>query len=208
MHFKRLFDILVSLLGLIVLFPLFLLIAIGVKFDSSGTIFFRQVRIGQYGQPFKMIKFRTMVHHAEQIGRSLTVGNDPRLTVSGRFLRQYKLDELPQLWNVLTGEMSLVGPRPELPKYVALYNNQQSRVLQVKPGITDFASIRFRHESELLAKVADAETHYIETILPEKLSLNLMYIDQANLGTDLKLILMTLKCIVWDDKIGGDESII
>ncbi|NJK47263.1 sugar transferase [Candidatus Gracilibacteria bacterium] len=189
---KRAFDIFFSLIGILVLFPLFVIIAFWIKLDSPGSIFFKQIRVGRYGREFNIYKFRSMVAEAESIGKQITVDGDRRITSSGQFLRKYKLDELPQLFNVLKGDMSLVGPRPEVPKYVALYNFEQRRVLEVRPGITDLASIQFRNESELLSSVSNPEDFYIQEIMPQKLALNIQYISQASLGFDLLLILQTL----------------
>jgi lipopolysaccharide/colanic/teichoic acid biosynthesis glycosyltransferase len=189
---KRAFDIFFSLIGILVLFPLFVIIAFWIKLDSPGSIFFQQIRVGRYGREFNIYKFRSMVAEAESIGKQITVDGDRRITSSGQFLRKYKLDELPQLFNVLKGDMSLVGPRPEVPKYVALYNFEQRRVLEVRPGITDLASIQFRNESELLSSVSNPEDFYIQEIMPQKLALNIQYISQASLGFDLLLILQTL----------------
>jgi lipopolysaccharide/colanic/teichoic acid biosynthesis glycosyltransferase len=189
---KRSFDIFFSLIGILVLFPLFVIIAIWIKLDSPGSIFFKQIRIGQHGREFNIYKFRSMVAEAEIIGKQITVDGDRRITSSGQFLRKYKLDELPQLFNVLKGDMSLVGPRPEVPKYVALYNPEQRRVLEVRPGITDLASIQFRNESELLSSVFNPEEFYIQEIMPQKLTLNMQYISQASLRFDLLIIWQTL----------------
>jgi lipopolysaccharide/colanic/teichoic acid biosynthesis glycosyltransferase len=196
MNFKRLFDVVVAFLGIVILLPILIPIALWIKLDSPGSIFFRQVRVGKEGKEFEILKFRTMVSDADKKGKLLTIGEDPRITRSGRFLRKYKLDELPQLLNVLRGEMSFVGPRPEVPRYVSLYNEQQRQVLGVRPGITDLASIQFRNENDLLASVTDPETYYIETIMPQKLALNLTYINQANVWNDLKIILTTLLKII------------
>ncbi len=189
---KRLFDIKCSFLGLIILSPLFLLIAIIIVIDSKGGIFFRQKRVGKYEKLFILYKFRTMVRDAEAKGPLTLSHRDGRITKPGRFLRKYKLDELPQLINVLTGNMSMVGPRPEVPKYVALYNEEQKKVFRVKPGITDYASIAFAGENELLAKSADPETTYTEKIMPAKLKLALKYIEDQSLLTDLRIIGKTL----------------
>jgi lipopolysaccharide/colanic/teichoic acid biosynthesis glycosyltransferase len=189
---KRIFDLFFALAGIIILIPLFIIIAIWIKLDSPGAIFFRQTRVGQFGREFCIYKFRTMVSNAEAIGKQITVGSDRRITTSGKFLRKYKLDELPQLFNVLKGEMSFVGPRPEVPKYFALYPPNGSDVLNVRPGITDLASIAFRKENELLATAPDPEQFYIQEIVPKKLALNMQYIDQASLAFDLQIILQTL----------------
>lgn len=187
---KRLFDIVASALGLLLLMPLLLLAALWVKLDSPGPALFRQTRVGRFGVPFTIHKFRTM---RMEPGAAITVGEDPRITRSGRFLRASKLDELPQLWDVLRGAMSLVGPRPELPRYVALYPAAlREVVLSVRPGITDPASLRFRHESELLARASDPEREYVEVVLPAKLQLAADYVRTASLAGDVRLILATL----------------
>lgn len=187
---KRLFDIVASALGLLLLMPLLLLAALWVKLDSPGPALFRQTRVGRFGVPFTIHKFRTM---RMEPGAAITVGEDPRITRSGRFLRASKLDELPQLWDVLRGAMSLVGPRPELPRYVALYPAAlREVVLSVRPGITDPASLRFRHESELLARAFDPEREYVEVVLPAKLQLAADYVRTASLAGDVRLILATL----------------
>ncbi|TXI21816.1 MAG: sugar transferase [Roseateles sp.] len=187
---KRLFDILAAAAGLLLLSPLLLLAALWVKLDSPGPVLFRQTRVGRYGVPFSIHKFRTM---RVAPGAAITVGEDPRITRSGRVLRQTKLDELPQLWDVLRGAMSLVGPRPELPRYVALYPTElREQVLAVRPGITDPASLAFSHEAELLAAASDPEREYREVVLPAKLRLSADYAARATLATDLRLILATL----------------
>lgn len=193
---KRGFDFIVSLIGCIVLMPIYILIAILIKIDSRGPIFFKQKRVGQYGKIFKILKYRTMVVDAENIGKQITVGDDKRITKIGKFLRKYKLDELPQLFNVLKGDMSLVGPRPEVPKYVELYNYEEKKVLNLKPGITDFASIEYRDENEILGKVDNPEEYYINVIMKHKLELNLKYINNNNIFIDINIILKTLmKCL-------------
>ena len=187
---KRLFDILAAAAGLLLLSPLLLLAALWVKLDSPGPVLFRQTRVGRHGVPFSIHKFRTM---RVAPGAAITVGEDPRITRSGRVLRQTKLDELPQLWDVLRGAMSLVGPRPELPRYVALYPTElREQVLSVRPGITDPASLAFSHEAELLAAASDPEREYREVVLPAKLRLSADYAARATLATDLQLILATL----------------
>ncbi len=193
---KRLFDIFFSLIGLIILFIPFLIIAILISVDSKGGVFYRQVRVGKDGRDFRLLKFRSMRTHAENVGL-LTVGNrDSRITKAGYTLRKYKLDELPQLLNVLSGEMSLVGPRPEVRKYVDLYNEEQKLVLSVKPGITDYASIEYSNENELLAKAQNPELVYINEIMPAKLKLNKKYISEQGISTDLRIIFKTLKKIM------------
>lgn len=189
---KRLFDLLAAGVGLFVLSPLLALIALTIRLDSVGPVFFRQERVGKNGRPFRIYKFRTMLLSAERLGQ-LTVGRDARVTRVGRVLRKSKLDELPQLLNVVMGEMSLVGPRPELPKYVALYSLEQRRVLSVRPGVTDLASIAFRDESNLLEGRTDPERFYVEEIMPRKLKLNLEYLARRSLATDLKVIIETIR---------------
>ncbi|MFN3860924.1 MAG: sugar transferase [Roseateles sp.] len=187
---KRLFDIVASALGLLLLMPLLLLVALWVKLDSPGPVLFRQTRVGRHGVPFTIHKFRSM---RVEPGAAITVGEDPRITRSGRFLRASKLDELPQLWDVLRGAMSLVGPRPELPCYVALYPaDLREQVLSVRPGITDPASLAFSHEAELLAAASDPEREYREVVLPAKLRLSADYAARASLRSDLRLIARTL----------------
>ena len=191
-YLKRVFDFIASLLGLIVLSPLFLVIAILIKLDDGGSIFFRQTRVGQYGKLFKIYKFRTMVENAEKLGAQVTKGDDPRITRVGRFLRKYKLDELPQLINVLKGEMSLVGPRPEVPKFVKLFEEDYKEILQVKPGITDYASLEFKDENELLKGAENPEEVYIREILPKKIEYYKRYLKEISFTTDLKLIFKTI----------------
>lgn len=191
---KRAFDVLAAALGLLLLSPVLLAAAVWVKLDSPGPVLFRQTRVGRFGVPFTIHKFRTM---RVEPGAALTVGADPRITRSGQVLRQSKLDELPQLWDVLRGAMSLVGPRPELPRYVDLYPaDLRAQVLAVRPGITDPASLAFSHEAELLAAAADPEREYREVILPAKLRLSADYAARASLATDLRLILATLARVV------------
>lgn len=193
---KRIFDIICSGLGLIVLSPFLLFVAIKIKNESDGPIFFKQIRVGENGKEFQILKFRTMVVDAEKLGRQITVGNDSRITKIGAFLRKYKIDELPQLINVLKGDMSLVGPRPEVPRYVNMYNEEQRKVLEVKPGITDLASIRYRDENELLGQAENPDEFYIKTIMPDKLALNLEYIRKSNVFLDIYIIFRTIfKCI-------------
>jgi len=196
MNSKRIFDVCSVLPGLILLSPVFFLIALWIKLDSRGPIFFFQTRIGQFEKPFKIIKFRTM--HPEKKGLKLTIGDDARITFSGRFLRKYKLDELPQLLNVLKGDMSLVGPRPEVPEYVELYpDGIREYVLSVPVGITDYASIEFRQESEILATSLQPEFDYVAKILPLKLAYHQQYVKEQSLYLDILLILKTLKRVFW-----------
>jgi lipopolysaccharide/colanic/teichoic acid biosynthesis glycosyltransferase len=192
---KRFLDVLASLCALLVLSPLMLGIALLVRLSSPGPVLFRQIRIGRYGRPFKLLKFRSMNAAAEMKGPWITAAGDPRVTCVGGFLRKIKFDELPQLWNVLRGDMSLVGPRPELERYVALYTDRQRAVLLVKPGITDPASIAYRHEERLLADSSDPERLYVDSIMPDKLRLNLGYLEAASLFGDLQLLLRTVGCI-------------
>ena len=188
---KRLFDVAASAAGLLLLAPLLLAIAVWIRLDSPGPVFFRQERVGLRGQPFRIFKFRSM--RADNAGPQITVGADARITRSGRFIRAYKLDELPQLLNVLLGDMSIVGPRPEVPRYVALYPaDVRDEVLSVRPGMTDWASVQYRSESALLAHSSDPERTYVETVLPAKLALCQQYVRERSLLLDLKIIAMTL----------------
>lgn len=193
---KRLVDIVIATFLLLLLLPLFGLIALIIKADSKGPVFFKQIRVGQNNIDFKIWKFRTMFTDSEKHGQLTVGGRDPRVTSAGFFLRNYKLDELPQLINVLNGSMSLVGPRPEVRKYVNLYNAEQMKVLSVKPGITDYASIEYSDESELLSKSPEPEKTYVNDIMPAKLTLNLKYINEQSLFTDLKIIFNTVKKII------------
>jgi lipopolysaccharide/colanic/teichoic acid biosynthesis glycosyltransferase len=179
--------------GLALLWPLFAAIALTVKASDGGAVFFRQERVGYQGRRFRMWKFRTMAPHAHRSGIPLTVAGDPRITRVGRWLRRLKLDELPQLLNVVAGEMSLVGPRPEVPRYVATYTPEQRRVLELVPGVTDVSSIAYRRENQLLAEANDAERTYIEDILPEKIRLSLEYAAGANVWSDILVILRTIR---------------
>ena len=193
---KRLFDLVAASVGLLALSPLFLVVAIAIRRSSPGPVFFRQARVGRHGEPFSMFKFRTMRPDAERVGGQLTVGADPRITPIGHTLRKYKLDELPQLINVVLGDMSLVGPRPEVPRYVALYDERQRRVLDVRPGITDPASIAYRNENALLAAAADPEATYVAEVMPAKLEINLAYLERRSLLRDVGVILQTLAAVV------------
>ena len=194
---KRLFDVVVSALGLIVLLPAFVVIAAWIKLDSQGEVLFRQVRVGRFGRTFRINKFRTMVRDADTRGPSITGVADSRITRSGHVLRRTKLDELPQLWNVLVGEMSIVGPRPEVPEYVARYPaSDREFVLQVRPGITDEASIRFRNESELLAQAVDPEALYVDVILPQKLAEYRRYVATRTFRGDLRIIGRTIVSVI------------
>jgi lipopolysaccharide/colanic/teichoic acid biosynthesis glycosyltransferase len=193
---KRIFDFLVSLIGILIISPVFIIVSIAIKLDSTGKVMFLQRRVGRYGKEFNIYKFRTMITDAEKIGKQITVGKDNRITKVGAFLRKFKIDELPQLFNVLKGDMSLVGPRPEVPKYVALYNKEQKKVLDVRPGITDMASLRYKDENDILGKVDNPEEYYINVIMKDKLNLNLEYIEKSNIFFDVYLIIKTIiKCI-------------
>lgn len=192
---KRIFDILVSFVGLVILSPLFIVLAIVIVSDSKGPVFFKQTRVGRNGVPFKIYKFRTMIEDAEAKGMQLTVGDDSRITNVGTFLRKTKIDELPQLINVFKGEMSFVGPRPEVPKYVELYTEDQRQVLMVRPGITDLASIECRNESDLLAMIDSPEKVYIEEVMPRKIELNKEYIRTISLAFDIRIIIRTIMAI-------------
>ena len=193
---KRLFDIVASGFGLLLLSPLFLLVAIWIKLDSPGPVFYRQVRVGRYNRDFRIFKFRSMRVGADK-GSLVTIGGrDPRVTRSGYFIRKFKVDELPQLINVFIGDMSLVGPRPEVRHYVDYWTKEQLHVLDVRPGITDPASIKFRNENELLEKAEDAEKYYIEVIMQEKLRLYLEYVEKHNFWFDIKLIFQTFWVII------------
>lgn len=192
---KRAFDIVAAGAGLILLAPLLLLIALWIKGDSPGPVLFRQQRVGRHGALFGIFKFRTMRHQPDD-GRQLTIGLDRRITRAGRLLRHYKLDELPQLINVVHGTMSLVGPRPEVPRYVACYPPQvRTLVLSVAPGITDLASILYKEESEILGRASDPEQAYMETILPAKLECYVRYVRERNFWLDLRIILRTLAAL-------------
>ena len=192
----RFFDFILSLVGLVVLAPIFIVLAIWIKTDSKGPVFYKQVRVGQNGIDFGLFKFRSMVVDADKKGLITVGGRDPRITRSGYFIRKYKLDELPQLINVLVGDMSLVGPRPEVRKYVELYTDEQQKVLSVKPGITDYASIEYMDENEILGKSNDPEKTYIEEIMPEKIKYNMKYINNKNLFEYFKIIFLTVLKIV------------
>ena len=192
----RLLDILFSAIGLVLLSPLFILFYILVWMESKGGGFFVQERIGKDGKPFGLYKFRSMKAEAEAEGQITVGAHDTRITRIGYFLRKYKLDELPQLWNVLKGDMSIVGPRPEVRRYVDLYTDEQRKVLTVRPGITDHASIRYINENEILCRADDPERVYIEQIMPDKIKLNMVYIEHHTLREYLRVILLTLKSLL------------
>jgi lipopolysaccharide/colanic/teichoic acid biosynthesis glycosyltransferase len=192
---KRTLDLVCSAFGLILLSPLFLLIACWIKMDSAGPVLFRQERVGQFGRAFRIHKFRTMSNAAP--GPSITVGRDPRITRAGSFLRRFKLDELPQLMDVLLGDMSMVGPRPEVPRYVALYAPEiREKVLSVRPGITDETSLRFRNESELLASCADPEKFYVDSVLPLKVASYIEYVRTRSFFGDISILARTLRILI------------
>ncbi len=189
---KRLLDLYLVTCGLIFLVPIFFLITVLATIISPGPVFYRQDRVGKDGRNFKILKFRTMHVDADKCGPSVTASGDPRITSIGRTLRALKLDELPQLWNVLKGDMSLVGPRPEVPLYVKCYTEEQKKVLNIRPGITDPSSLAYRCEEELLSAQANPEAYYQEVVLPHKLSLNAEYIRNVSLKYDLSLLIKTL----------------
>lgn len=193
---KRIFDILVSGIGLLCLSPLLLIVAIWIKLDSPGPIFYSQVRVGRYNKDFRIFKFRSMRIGSDK-GSLVTIGGrDPRITRSGYFIRKFKIDELPQLINVLVGDMSLVGPRPEVRHYVNYWTPEQMHVLDVRPGITDPASIKYRNENELLAQAEDPEKYYIDVIMQEKIKLYLEYAEKSSFWYDIKLIFQTFWVII------------
>lgn len=193
---KRIFDLVFVIPGLLILSPVFVLAALWISIDSKGPVFFRQERVGRNGKIFRIFKFRTMVVNAESLGAKITLGNDSRITRSGAFLRRYKLDELPQLFNVFKGEMSLVGPRPEVPEYVAYWPDEMRElVLSVPPGITDFASIEFRNENDLLEGASDPVEKYIQEIIPIKLDYYEHYVNSRSILLDFWLILRTIGVI-------------
>ena len=192
---KRIFDFIAALLGLLVLAPLFVAVAVWIKFDSRGPVFFRQQRVGKDGVPFNIIKFRTMYDDAHE--SLLTVGNDKRITQAGKFLRRHKLDEFPQLFNVVAGSMSLVGPRPEVPRYVDCYPpDVRTEVLSVAPGITDWASIYYKEENSLLSRAVNPEQAYLDNILPAKLKYNLRYVHERSFWNDIRILFTPLALLV------------
>ena len=193
---KRLFDIVASGVGLVVLSPLFAVLAVWIKADSRGPVFYRQTRVGRNNKDFRLYKFRSMRPDSDKLGLITVGGRDPRVTRSGYYIRKYKLDELPQLINVFVGDMSLVGPRPEVRKYVDMYTAEQLHVLDVRPGITSLASIRYRNENDVLAASDDPERCYIERVMPDKLEIDLEYVSRAGLWSDIKLIFTTFKEII------------
>lgn len=193
---KRVFDIIASACGLIMLSPIFLIMAIWIKLDSKGSVFYRQVRVGRHNKDFRIFKFRSMRVGADK-GSLVTIGgHDPRVTRSGYFIRKFKIDELPQLINVVLGDMSLVGPRPEVRHYVDYWTPEQMHVLDVRPGITDPASIKFRNENELMETAENPENYYINVIMQEKIKLYLEYVEKASFWYDIKLIFHTFKVVI------------
>ena len=195
---KRLLDIVVASIGLLLLSPLFVLIAAAVKLGSKGPVFFRHERMGRGFRSFGVLKFRTMVQNAPKLGGPVTFGNDPRVTSVGKVLRKTKVDEIPQLINVLRGDMSLVGPRPEVRHYVEMFRDDYNVILQVRPGVTDLASIKFRHEERILGEAADPEQEYIRVVLPEKIRLAKEYVANQSVWLDLKIIFGTAICLLCD----------
>ena len=193
---KRIFDIVASGIGLILLSPLFIILTIWIKCDSIGPVFYKQVRVGRNNMDFQLFKFRSMRVGSDKKGLITVGGHDPRITRSGYYIRKYKLDEFPQLINVFKGDMSLVGPRPEVRKYVDMYTEEQMHVLDVRPGITDLASIRYRNENELLERVNDPDKYYVEVIMPDKLRINLEYVARHSFTFDIRLKFQTFRAIV------------
>ena len=189
--FKRIFDLLSALIVIIVFSPLLILLSVWIAFDSKGGVFYKQERVGKNGKLFNLLKFRSMRPNADRAGQ-LTVGDDNRVTKVGRFIRKYKLDELPQLFYIVKGEMSVVGPRPEVPKYVDMYSEEQKKVLLALPGLTDFASIEYLDEQKILGAADNPEKIYIEEVMPAKLELNLKYIKERNFWLDIGLIFKTI----------------
>jgi lipopolysaccharide/colanic/teichoic acid biosynthesis glycosyltransferase len=190
---KRAFDLAFAIPSILLLSPVFFLIALAIKLDSPGPVFFRQRRVGRNFRPFTIYKFRTMVSNAPELGAPITVGEDARITRVGRLLRRTKLDELPQLINVIRGEMSFVGPRPEVPRYVELFQEDYREILRVRPGITDLASIEYRNEAEILGQSADPEEEYLRQVLPRKIAMAKQYLARHSLSQDVKVIVKTLQ---------------
>ncbi|MBI4744817.1 MAG: sugar transferase [Actinobacteria bacterium] len=195
---KRIFDIIFSLIGLMVLSPLLLVVSVLIKKEDSGPVFYRGVRVGRFGKPFKIFKFRTMVVNAEKLGGSSTADDDSRITKTGKFIRKYKIDELPQLINVLKGEMSFVGPRPEVQHYVDMFTEEEKAILSVCPGITDWASLWNSDEGAILAGSSDPEKAYMEKIRPEKIRLQLKYVKERSFLVDLKILIETVRVLLGD----------
>jgi len=200
---KRAFDLIFSTVGLVLLAPQLVALALLVKLGTRGPVFYRGVRVGWREKPFRIFKFRTMVVDAEKLGGASTPGDDPRVTPVGRLLRKYKLDELPQLFNVMKGEMSLVGPRPQVPWAVARYTQDERAVLHVRPGITDYASVRFRDEGEILRGSQNPDKDYFEKIHPEKMRLSLEYIRKQSLRLDCQILAMTVAAVIFSPRRGN-----
>lgn len=194
---KRVFDFLCGVTGVLIFSPVLLVTAVAIKMEDGGPIFYRGTRIGQFGRPFRIFKFRTMVPHAERLGGSSTPDDDPRVTRVGRYLRKYKLDELPQLFNVLKGEMSLVGPRPEVEHYVRLFTDEERAILRVKPGITDWASLWNADEGAILAGAGDPERVYLEQIRPKKIQLQLAYVQNQSFAVDCQILWKTVLAVIF-----------
>ncbi len=190
---KRIFDIISASLGLLFLLPLFLVVSIWIKFSSKGTVFYIQKRIGLNFKEFNLYKFRSMVSNASQIGLELTTSDDLRITEAGKIIRKYKIDELPQLFNVIKGDMSLVGPRPEVERYTSIFKEEFRFILGVRPGITDFSSLKYRNENELLTGKVDTEKYYLDFILPDKLRMNREYVKKVGFIQDIKIVFLTVK---------------
>ncbi|RAV21638.1 sugar transferase [Paenibacillus contaminans] len=197
---KRIFDFVFALLGIAVISPLLIVVSLWIKLDSSGPVFFKQKRVGRNGNAFQIYKFRTMVKDAEKLGKQITVGKDPRISRAGMFLRKLKLDELPQLFNVLKGDMSFVGPRPEVPHYVSFYTKEQQMVLSVLPGITDYASLKYIDENLVLSASKDPEYTYVHQVMADKIKINLEYLQRMSLWEDIKIIILTIFRVVWRKK--------
>lgn len=193
---KRLFDLTFSTIGLVIFSPVILFLAVWIKLESKGPVFYKGKRVGQFGRPFNMIKFRTMVINADKIGGPSTADDDPRLTNVGKFIRRYKLDEISQLINVFIGNMSFVGPRPEVQEYVDMYTKEERAILNLKPGITDYASIKYNNEGEILNGHEDPEKAYLEIIRPGKIQLQLKYLRNKSLLTDMKILYQTARMLV------------
>lgn len=196
-HFKRILDIILAASALLVFSPLFVLVTILIKLDSEGPVFFKQTRVGKDCKPFKLIKFRSMREENKALKKQFEPGNNKRVTYVGKILRKTKIDELPELFNILIGDMSVVGPRPEVEKYVMLFQDEYITVLKVRPGLSDFASILYRDEEDILALQTDSEQYYIKTILPRKLSLACEYITNISFKTDMEIITKTIKSILF-----------
>ncbi len=193
---KRILDILITMIGILLFFPVIIVVSLIILISSGYPVFFLQERVGKDWKIFKIIKFRTMVKNAEKMGTGISSYNDSRITDIGKFLRKFKIDEIPQIFNVLIGNMSLVGPRPELLKYAECFTDDYSEILKVKPGITDYASLEFRNESDLLKNSGDNEKIYLNKILPAKIQLYKKYLSEANLKTDIKIIFSTFKVLI------------